>query len=538
MSRQFLVNASKFAGSAGLVWVLGSLAMLSACGSDDDAADNVAGGGSGATAGKGSAGSAGKANGGSGATEDSAGAAGEVVDQPPANDGGAAGEAGAGNNPPEWDLHLSPTGTPKTLDITAGGNDRFYGVAFDADDNIYAVGVTAAGFDTTTDYSTVVAKFSPEGVLDTTFGKNGFAIRNVAVGTAGELARGIGIQSDGKIVVSESVEHAGAADVRDRDIAVLRFNKDGSKDTTFGADGIKIIDLSDGVVAGTAYLGDSAWGFALYPDDRIVIEGGLVAASKTDTDFAIVRLTKDGQYDDTFGTKGVFTLDTLVGTPAVSNNASPRSLTLLPDKQGIIGGGYQPVPGADTKPAVFKVTDAGKLDKTFGVDGVFSEVVLPEQAETYNAVPQSDGSLITTGYGRELSTETTDILSMRLKPDGTRDETYGTGGGYMRLDIGGFADNSRKLVVLPNDHIVLVGGGRPTAADVDGVVVALTPDGKPDTSFNAKGWQTYDLGGPADFLWGVGVNPSQTRLVAVGIKGATTGTSNDDAALLVLKLVP
>lgn len=86
--------------------------------------------------------------------------------------------------------------------------------------------------------------------------------------------------------------------------------------------------------------------------------------------------------------------------------------------------------------------------------------------------------------------------------------------------------------MLPNDHIVLVGGGRATSADVDGVVIAMTPDGKPETSFSDSGFETFDLSGPADFLWGVALSPSQTRLVAVGIKGATTNTSNDDAVQL------
>ncbi|MEI9939169.1 MAG: delta-60 repeat domain-containing protein [Pseudomonadota bacterium] len=515
---------------------VGAVTSLSAC-SDDAPSDLGAAGNP--SAGRAGSGTAGKSNGGSGGREvDETGAGGVAgaSDQPDDGAAGSSGEAGAFNAPP-WDLHLSPTATPKTFDITAGGNDRFYGVAFDADDNIYAVGVTSAGFDATADYATVVAKFTPEGSLDTSFGDNGYAIRNVAVGLAGELARGIALQSDGKIIVSESVEHKDAADARDRDIAVLRFNADGTKDSDFGEDGVKIIDLSDGVLVGTSFLADSAWGLGVYPDDRIVVEGGLVAASKTDTDFALVRLTKDGEFDSTFGASGVFTLDTQIGDPLVSNNASPRNLTILPGNQGIIGAGYQPVPGADTKPCVFRVTNAGKLDETFGVDGVFSESILTEQTEAYAAVPQSDGSLVTAGYGRELSTETTDIVSLRLKPNGTRDTTYGNAG-LVRIDVGGFADNSRKLLVLPNDHLVLVGGGRATSADVDGVVVALTADGQPEVAFSETGFKTFDLGGPADFLWGVALSPSKTRLVAVGIKGVTANTSNDDAALLVMKLVP
>ena len=523
--------------------------------SDSDSAPLGSGGKSSAGAGgKASAGASGKAGSGG---KSSGGAAGEGAapdlgtagDDDGDGDGEAAGagdqggEGGSAGEPGEapFSAHLSPTATPQILNITSGGHDRFYGVTFDSDNNIYAVGVTAPGIDTATDFATVVAKFSPEGELDTSFGVSGYAIRNVVVGAAGELARGIVIQPSGKIVISTSIEHVETgANVKDRDIALLRYLPNGKKDTTFGVDGVVTLDLSPGVLLadGTTFLADSVWGLDMYPDGRLVLSAGQVSAAGTDTDFAIVRLSKDGVLDEAFGSHGVFNLDTLVGDPPVSDNASPRNVMILPGTQGILGAGYQPVPGADTKPCVYHVTDEGKLDTAWGVDGVFSEPVYTEQTETYAAVPQSTGKFVTTGYARELSTETTDILSMRLEANGTRDLSYGTDGA-VKIDIGGFGDNSRKLLVLPNDHIILVGGGRPVTDNVDGVVVALDQDGKPETTFSASGWKTYDLGGPADFLWGVALSPSRTRIAVVGIKGVGAGvTTDDDAVLMVMKLVP
>lgn len=425
--------------------------------------------------------------------------------------------------------------------ISATGHDRFYGVAYDAQGNLYATGQVADSTATNADYSTVVAKFKPTGELDQSFGSGGLAVRNVAVGTTGELLRSIVVQSTGKIVVAGAVEHPGATDARDRDIALLRLNPDGSKDTTFGTDGVVILDLSTGVVNGTSFSADSAWGLDRYPDDRLVVGGGQVRAGGTDTDFVLVRLTANGARDATFASNGVFTLDTQAG--GVSNNASPRHLTILPGTDGIIGSGYQPVPGADTAPAVYKVTDSGMLDTSFGVGGVFSQSVLAEQTEAYSAVvqPGAQGGykLVTTGYGKALSTETTDLVSLRLDANGTLDPTYGTGG-LARIDIGGFGDNSRQLVVLPDRRVLLAGGGRRTAADVDGVVVVLTPDGQPDPSFAQSGWRAFDLGGPADFLWGVAISPDKKTAAFVGLKGVGSNpvpaTANDDAALVLLPL--
>jgi len=452
---------------------------------------------------------------------------------PDAPAGGGSDAGGTGSGGPS--LHIAA--------VSATGHDHFFGVAFDPQGNIYATGQVAPGTDAATDYAAVVARFTPAGELDPSFGDHGFAIRNVAVGANGELFRGIVVQSDGKIVISGSVEHAGATDPRDRDIALLRFNRDGTPDASFGTAGVVILDLSTGVAVGTAFVADSVWGLAVYPDDRLVLSGGKVRTGADDTDYVVVRLSKDGVPDPSFATDGVFALDRVIldstnGNAPKHNNASPRNISLLPGTDGIIAAGYQPIPGRDTEPVVYKLTDAGELDPGFGTDGVFDSYLLDEQAETYAARAQGD-KLVTTGYGRSTAAETTDVLSLRLDANGTLDPSYGTGG-MVRIDVGGFADNSRNLLVLPDRRIVLSGGGRPTATNVDGWIAVLTPDGQPDTSLSPTGWKTFDLGGPADFLWSVALSPDGKTLAFVGFKGVganpTPATANDDAALLLFPL--
>jgi len=444
---------------------------------------------------------------------------------------------GSGSGRLTTDVHIVP--------VSATGHDHFYGVAFDPQGNLYATGQVAPGTDAATDYASVVAKFNPTGQLDLTFGDHGFAIRNVAAGGNGELFRGIVLQSDGNIVISGSIEHAGATDTRDRDIALLRLHPDGSTDTSFGTDGVVILDLSPGVAAGTGFAADSVWGLAVYPDDRLVVSGGMVRPGATDTDYVVVRLSKDGVLDPSFAAGGVFALDRVIpdatnGNAPKHNNASPRNVALLPAGGGIIAAGYQPIPGRDTEPVVYKLSDTGELDATFGTQGVFDSYLLDEQAETYAARPQGD-KLVTTGYGRSTATETTDVLSLRLTRDGALDPSYGNGG-MVRIDVGGFADNSRNLAVLPDGGIVLAGGGRPTATNVDGFIALLTPDGAPDPRWSPTGWRTVDLGGPADFLWSVALSPDHRTLAFVGVLGVganpTPATANDDAALVLVALEP
>jgi uncharacterized delta-60 repeat protein len=179
----------------------------------------------------------------------------------------------------------SSTSAPVTLNsdvlpvpLSATEADRFLAVAATTGNQYYA-----AGFTTVTDDSHMaVARFGPTGGLDTSFGSNGIATVNVAVGAGkrAELARSIVVQSDGKIVIAGPIEHDTAATgdaARDTDIAIARFDTTGQLDKTFGTNGIRRLDLSTGTVSGTAFRGDTVWGLTLLRGDSLLIVGGKLA---------------------------------------------------------------------------------------------------------------------------------------------------------------------------------------------------------------------------------------------------------------------
>jgi uncharacterized delta-60 repeat protein len=206
-------------------------------------------------------------------------------------------------------------------------------------------------------------------------------------------------------------------------------------------------------VVGTGYVADSAWGLSVYSDGRLLVSGAQKRSGGTDSDFAVVRLSADGVRDAAFGTNGVATVD-------VNNrNASPRTTTLLPDG-GIVMAGYMD-DGGVVKPVLFKLTSAGALDPTFGTAGIFAPTVLAAVTEAYGAVLQGT-SFVTAGYGRNSASENLDWLSLRVSSTGALDTTWGTAG-VARLDLAMFNDNARALVALPDNRVLLVGGGRPAA---------------------------------------------------------------------------
>ena len=421
---------------------------------------------------------------------------------------------------------------PHRVAASAAGHDRYFGVAFDDESGFYVTGQVQDGTAATDDVRTVVAHFTASGDLDTAFGTGGFYTNNFSVGTNGEVARGIGVQSDGKIVIGLTIAHEGAgADARDRDWAVARLLPNGTLDSTFGTAGVAVLDLSPGLEDGTTYRADGAWGLAIDATDRIVLSGQKVRTGELDTDFAVARLTPNGTLDTTFGTAGVFSLD--IG----DTSASVRGVTIAADGSIYGGGYYTPVGSSVVTAVAYKLDTNGALVTAFADDGVYTEAVLAIQTEIYSMGIQGS-NLVTAGYGRATGTQN-DFISLRINATtGVRDTTYG-GRGYAMLDTGWpLGDNARDVVVLPDNRVMLLGQLRgPVTTDApmgdpDAALVMFTPDGALDTTFDTDGVMTTNFGGVADHFWAGAADPRSGRVVVVGIASAFPATNDDGAVYL------
>ncbi|MGQ0557831.1 MAG: hypothetical protein ACT4PN_18020, partial [Nitrospiraceae bacterium] len=232
-------------------------------------------------------------------------------------------------------------------------------------------------------------------------------------------------------------------------MAVARFDTTGQLDQTFGTNGIRRLDLSTGTVSGTAFRGDTVWGLTLLPGDSLLIVEGKLAegAGRTDTDYAVMKLTSNGTVDTTFGTNGLVTLD--IGT----GNDNPRTAIIQPDGK-IVVSGHTSDAGVITT-VLFRLLPDGQFDSTFGRDGVVHVALLAFVAEACDVAFQEQ-NLIIAGYGRDTSTGTVDIISARFLTDGTWDKTYGDGG-MAAIEVAGQDDRSRTLKVLPDQRVLVVG---------------------------------------------------------------------------------
>jgi uncharacterized delta-60 repeat protein len=545
-------SGGKPSGTAGKTGTSGAAQGGASAGAAQAGEANVAGADS-------DGGEPGMGDAGMGGAIDDGGAAG--VGGSGAGTSGGAGTAGAGGAP----IVALPnctrdTTSGKVIAVSATGHDGLFGAAWGPDGNLYATGYVQDGVAATEDRSTVVVKILPTGVIDTTWASNGVAKVNVVATAAnvpgqGEMPRGIAFQ-DGKIIVAGTVEASPTAVApagNDRNVYVLRLTALGALDPSFGdaaTPGIHTLPLNTGTLVTNATTGaitlsgaDAQWGLNVLPDKKLIVTAatrnsgfqGDGTTPRTDTDFALAKLTVDGLQDTTFGlnSSGIFTLD------VAQASASVRTASVLPDGKLIVTG-YSTY-GGTQRPVIFKLTSAGLLDMSFGVFGAFTEPV-GAAAEAYGAVLQSTGKLVTVGYGRATAATTaTDLLSIRLTATGLLDTTYGppTTPGRSWFDVGGYADNGRSLQVLSDDRPVLIGGGRLLADDQDGVIAILKADGTPDTaSFGPFGCKAFDFGTIGDFLWGSALSANGNTIAAVGITGNAAGLSVDTDGTLVLLAKP
>jgi uncharacterized delta-60 repeat protein len=418
--------------------------------------------------------------------------------------------------------------------LSADGHDRFFGVTYDAQGRILALAQVCPGTAATDDCVTAVVRFNADGVRDATFGTNGVATVNAAAAGNAEVARGLLLTAGGKIVVAGIAEQAGAADARERDVFLARFDASGVLDTTFGTAGVARFDLAPGKLVGTVFKTDAQWGLAADAQGRLYVSGSAVGAGRNDTDFAVLRVTESGARDTTFGAAGLATVD-------VSNlDATTKEIHIDASGRALVGGYYTDPSTSVVAPVLFRLTAAGALDASFGAAGVWAREVLPAAAEVYGFAFEND-AIVTAGYGRASTNVEMDFLAMRVTGAGALDTAYGTSG-YRLVDLAGGRDTARTLALVPGGRALLVGSGRPSATDQDAMIALLSPTGARVASFGTNGVLTRNLGGAADALWGAAVSASGTRAAIVGVvsgvaaPGVDAGVQDDDAALLLLDL--
>jgi uncharacterized delta-60 repeat protein len=175
------------------------------------------------------------------------------------------------------DSTFGPTGSGSVLTQFCTEQDRVSGLALDAVGNIVAGGF--AKFNGTDNFA--IARYSPNGVLDTSFGDPSSGTNQegktiVSLMAADSTGNDLLLQPDGKVIVTGTAEEASLRYY----FGLARFNADGTLDTTFGTGGVVVTDFGPGKSQG--FKG------AIQSDGKIVLVG-TVDTNGTGYNFGVAR---------------------------------------------------------------------------------------------------------------------------------------------------------------------------------------------------------------------------------------------------------
>jgi uncharacterized delta-60 repeat protein len=391
---------------------------------------------------------------------------------------------------------LDPTfgaGGKVTTDFVRN-SDQAKAVVVQSDGKVVAAGSAITSQDGNTDFA--LARYNPDGFLDLDFGTFGRVTTDFGGFPPVDEINAIVQQSDGKLVVAGGVFTSSGG--FDNDFALARYNPDGTLDSTFGTGGIVTTDFADGetafslvvqadgklVAAGIAssnvegsmfglarYNSDGTLdptfgtggtvttafaGFGVVPSGSLAVQadGKLVVAGTVSSgmtlDFALARYQPDGALDPTFGSGGKVTTDLMS-----SSDDDAEALVVQADGKLVVAGSVDSATGFDF--ALVRYQPDGALDPTFDRDGK----VITEFTASINGAKalalQADGKLVAAGFAFTDGLSS-DFALARYHPNGALDRTFGRAGKVTTDFAGPSPDDQINALAVQADGSLVAAG--------------------------------------------------------------------------------
>lgn len=405
-------------------------------------------------------------------------------------------------------IRLTTTGTLDTTFDTDGivslspNHYEPYGLAIQSNGRIVVAGTTSifAGGDIST------VRLLTSGALDPTFDTDGIAVTSVYPGDS--QARSLTIQTDGKLVVGGGPGANGS----ETEAAIVRYNSNGSLDTSFDGDGIKLANFNIG--SGNKYFND----LAAQSDGKIVAIGNTtysISSLLVVESFTILRLNADGSSDTSFDGNGI------VRSQWCEHGSD---LSLQTDGK-IVAIGLQERLSDPNESGVCtqRFNSDGSVDTSLNfapADGTMKQTVFSSQELTsVEAIAaQLNGKIYVAGWGSIPNQANSTAKLIRLNADGTLDTSFMDEGVYEYTN-GSTSTYFNDLKVLSDGSLFVAGeGGIP----LGGVIAKFTPSGAPDTTFSGDGVTNVSA---ITRIYGLTVQPDG-KIIGCGSNGSGASTRN------------
>lgn len=317
-----------------------------------------------------------------------------------------------------------------------------------------------------------VIRLNTNGTFDSTFDGDG-VVQTVLLNQRSG-ARCVLVQSDGKIVIGGSSSEPMSNSRFDP--TLVRYNSNGSLDTSFDGDGVKTVEVLNSNEDNHFY------------DIVQQTDGKIVGVSNTDgvfsffvrNDFVVTRFNTDGSTDNSFDANAI----------VKSQWCEEGSELALQSDGKIVAVGSQDRPAIATSNhgmCVQRFNTDGSVDYGFNSSISNGRAVLSNAGfgEIEAVAGLSRGKILVAGWGAYSSVVEARLI--RLNFDGTLDTTFMDEGSYVRASAASAIPNYfYDIQVLGDGSFVVAGDG----GSAGGMIVKFTSAGIPDPTFSGDGVAT------------------------------------------------
>lgn len=340
-----------------------------------------------------------------------------------------------------------------------------------------------------------IARYNTNGTLDTSFSGDGLVTYSTGTPSDTETASAVAIQTDGMIVVVGQIA---------ADLAVWRYTTAGVLDTSFDGDGIARVNFGGGPSAGT-----TATSVVIQGDGKIVVGGIFVNGTE---DAVLLRFNANGSLDTGFDTDGKVQFSWGATFDEIADVA------LQSDGKIVVVGRYSAGTYFDAAAARFNTN--GSFDTSFDGDGKATFNIQSGSDELYAVAMHTIGGsekIVAAGKSNTAS-GTNDFLVLRIGANGSLDTGFGTSG-YRVVNVSAANNDNAYTVAIRWDDKVVAMGPAFNGTNDDLAIVMLTSTGALDTSFDTDGVRTIPVAIRNDGIAGMLIQPDGKWVTGGGDDG-------------------
>ena len=355
-------------------------------------------------------------------------------------------------------------------------------------DILVMVGVTITGINAS--ITTQVLRFTPAGLLDTTFGNQG-----IAVLPSSFSGQAMAIDSSDRIVIAGDT-------VATNDLAALRLSSNGALDNTFGSKGIASTNQNCCATSGALVIEPPTVGAGA---NGILFCGGLFPTGRRQPSTTVLaRWTPAGELDPNFGSGGI---EHVVGPGGCAAVAVLSTGEIL-DVNGLTA----------------QFESNGALESAVR-GGIVVATAASTSPQTTAIEPNSDFVVTRPLFvGEESRAHNSSVEVLRFTAAGTTDSTFADPTFHFEGQGGSGIQAVPDAIALEADGDIVIVGGQAmfsqTGATTISGLARLTPNGDLDPTFGSGG---------------IALTPTSGNLAAIDAKGriVTVGEAGSDTQVVV-----